>query len=1025
MAKKTIKSYDEFMKIAVEAAFGEKAEQSRKMWEESLEQRYKSEEPSFRMGDVGNGDIIHDKEISELFSNLDRLELYIKNETDVVNKTAAIATRHVVSAGLDDLLKQYTFSEIDKIYDVIAGVYDISEEAVNEYRNNHEQYIRAGENRDENTPLSEVSLGQLNAKEKTDVYNSVVSSFFDREVWKDKDGNVIQPGKAANEVLDEITEYARQMDMDARFANNPEYEANSYDDEFEKAYVEELTQEFAAEEIIKLNEYEQRLANFKNNVTTFSSTVVSQDLDEVHLELDQSPFVDFTIDEFVQNQKKGNLSNIELAWAESNLNSMVSSLYTKDELRAFKQAGIDPAMGILIDGKPVDWHHRMNSFDSFYRATKPIDDAKNKSEIVSKALQGARIDVCKLNLNDKGGVDVDKIVPVKTDTTLKPRKWSFIRWLKEFLGIVPKIMDKIMAANKSERNYTQEEVAAAKRNAVKLKARAESALQLERRDQYSKDFFGEVFFDGKVFNETNLGGAFQYTNAKGDNNSAIKTIGRKGTDVNMALLFGMSKGHSLNELLAPENTELRKNVGQQFVEELGVITYGRLLEKTDAGLYNQYLELREIWNAEKAEAAEAARKAKEAEKARKAGQTEKVEEVEETEEAKRLKEDEKLRRDRRKAEINENLKASQKLYGQYLIERRENIERFCLESSEAFRKQPLTVTSPFDTDAFIENYQMISLVGSMAKDWSQSLVTIEKNWFESSENPNIDFGFDNTDKEYIKQADERAETVYNYCSDLNDLTALPTLADDYFCFLMHNSYSTNSFNIDDRPNLIKAARGKAAVQYASERINEGSTIGDIIDNTELCSKIGGVFFSCYFMRPDDVDIAEAHLEHHLYNDNPETSNLRLIETDKGNMENADGGNGVYVGLSLVEQYTVDGEEKEATMELICDPLERIKIETNEKMEELLAPFKADEDTSVLDAYNRLMDHINGAENDIENNVEIAEIGEDYEIKDDEKAAPDKQLMTFAEITQTEKPKQTTKQTTSQKQTPEKTSEIKR
>lgn len=113
------------------------------------------------------------------------------------------------------------------------------------------------------------------------------------------------------------------------------------------------------------------------------------------------------------------------------------------------------------------------------------------------------------------------------------------------------------------------------------------------------------------------------------------------------------------------------------------------------------------------------------------------------------------------------------------------------------------------------------------------------------------------------------------------------------------------------------------------------------------------------------------------------------------------------------------------MELICDPLERIKIETNEKMEELLAPFKADEDTSVLDAYNRLMEHINGAENDIENNVEIAEIGEDYEIKDDEKAAPDKQLMTFDEITQTEKPKQTTKQTTSQKQTPETTSEIKR
>lgn len=1013
MAKKTIKSYDEFMKIVVEAAFGEKTEQSRKMWEESLEQRYKSEEPAFRVGDVGNGDIIHDKEVLELFSNLDRLDDYIKYEKDVVNKTAAIATRHIVSAGLDDLLKQYTFSEIDKIYDVIAEVYDISEEAANEYRNIREQYIRASESRDENIPLNEASLGQLNAKEKTDVYNSVVSSFFDREVWKDKDGNVIEPSKAANEVLDKITEYARQMNMDARFADNPDYEANSYDDEFEKAYVEELTQEFASEDIFKLNEYEQRLASFKDNAANFSAAVVSQDLNEVHLQLDQSPFADFTIDEFVQNQKNGNLSNIELAWAESNLNSMVSSLYTKDELRALKQAGLDPAMGILVDGKPVDWHHRMNSFDAFYRATKPIDDAKNKSEIVSKALQGARIDVCKLNLNDKGGVDVDKIVPVKTDTTLKPRKWSFIRWLKEFLGIVPKIMDLIKATNESERNYTQEEVVAAKRNAVKQRARAESALEIDNHDKYSKDFFGEVFFDGKVFNEKNLGEAFKYTNAKGDDNSAINTIGRKDTDVNLAFLFGLSKGHSLNELLAPENTELRKNVGQQFVEELSVMTYGRFLEKTDEGLYNQYLEIKEIWKAE------AAKKAKAAEKA---GQTE---EVEETEEAKA----EKLQRDRRKAEINENLKASQKLYGQYLIERRDNIERFCLESSEAFRKQPLTVTSPFDTDAFIENYQMISLVGSMAKDWSQSLVTIEKNWFESPENPKIDFGFDNADKEFIKQANERAETVFKY-GDLNNITSLFANAKNYFGFLTHNGYSTNNFD-NDNFNILWAARGKAAVQYASERINEGSTIGDIIDNTELCSKLGGIYNITSFSEEDE-SIAKAHLEHHLYNDNPETSNIRLIETDNGNIENADDGNmvdknpnSVDVGLRLVEQYTVNGEEKEATMELAFNPLEQNKIEANEKMAELLAPFKADEDTSVVDAYSRLMEHLNGTENDIENNVKIAEIGEDNEIKDDEKAAPDKQMMTFAEITQTEKPKQTAKQTTSQKQTPEKTSEIKR
>lgn len=85
MAKKSIESYDEFMKIAVDAAFGEKAEFSREMQEESLKQRYENDEISFRVSDFDNGNIIRDKSVLELFSNMDRLDDYIKYEKDIVN----------------------------------------------------------------------------------------------------------------------------------------------------------------------------------------------------------------------------------------------------------------------------------------------------------------------------------------------------------------------------------------------------------------------------------------------------------------------------------------------------------------------------------------------------------------------------------------------------------------------------------------------------------------------------------------------------------------------------------------------------------------------------------------------------------------------------------------------------------------------------------------------------------------------------------------------------------------------------
>ena len=136
------------------------------MWEESLKQRYENEGISFRVSNFDNGNIIRDKSVLELFSNMDRLDDYIKYEKDIVNKTAAVATRHVVSAGLDDLLNQYTYSAVNEIYDKLADEYDISENVSAEYKNNLGKYLPKGEIRDEKTPVSEVLFGQLNASEK-------------------------------------------------------------------------------------------------------------------------------------------------------------------------------------------------------------------------------------------------------------------------------------------------------------------------------------------------------------------------------------------------------------------------------------------------------------------------------------------------------------------------------------------------------------------------------------------------------------------------------------------------------------------------------------------------------------------------------------------------------------------------------------------------------------------------------------------------------------------------------------------
>ena len=333
------------------------------------------------------------------------------------------------------------------------------------------------------------------------------------------------------------------------------------------------------------------------------------------------------------------------------------------------------------------------------------------------------------------------------------------------------------------------------------------------------------------------------------------------------------------------------------------------------------------------------------------------------------------------------------------------------------------------------------------KDWSQSFAIFERekikdgdkeveiptskyNWFKHNENDEerINFGYDNADKQLINQVNERACTVYDYCSDLNNLTLISFFADNYFGFLADENYATIDYTTNEEYKLSSAAKGKAAVQYASERINEGSTIGNIIENAEMCTTLGGVFRSS---ADTDVEtkVVEADLEFTLYNDNPETANMKFVAPDKliGDVREGQfvSENDVYAG-DLVEQYTEDGVQKEKINRLFFVPIADEERKAKEMMEELIGPFKADEDTSVLDAHMRILDIENNiekapesyAEKAPESNVKI------YELEDDEEVASEKQLISFDEITQSEKPKQTEKQTTAQKQTPEKTSEIK-
>ena len=195
--------------------------------------------------------------------------------------------------------------------------------------------------------------------------------------------------------------------------------------------------------------------NVKNaaGLASFTALGAAPNRTELDLTLEKNPIADITAEDFVRKQAAGTLSYSEIEWGESNIDHMLEGLYTIDELKALKRAGIDPAMGISADGEYFKWH---NEPSIEIKNLSMLETAKKKCEIVSKAINGGKLDVCKFTPDGKGGYTLSDPMPIKTDLSMKTEKRSFWTWLKQLFGIEVSIKDKVMEANKAPREYQTE-----------------------------------------------------------------------------------------------------------------------------------------------------------------------------------------------------------------------------------------------------------------------------------------------------------------------------------------------------------------------------------------------------------------------------------------------------------------------------------------------------------------------------------------------------------------------------------------
>lgn len=570
MAK--IKTGEDFIREAITRAFGTRENWTEEQWNAHIQQRFEKggDADSLRVTDAADKLLLGTPDAHlEAIKMMNKLDRYIENETGATSRIMAIAARHVAFPRYEQILRYNTLELINSFRDEIINdpKNEVSDKAIREFDEsvktaNKANFVNTealqGTDADDKLKFKDVPANTQHA-----ILHTIIGSFLDREICRDKDGKVLAESQAMKDVLEEINDCAKNLFGAINSEKGKEFAPNN---EREKADFEMLKNQFAP-----LNDQSKSIV--RNSINSFSTLRKYADMDitprpkELTLTLDKNPIVKTTVEAFVDKQKNGNLSPAEIEWGESNIDYMVEALYSSDELRNLKKAGIDPAMGILVDGKRLDWNSVNNP--------SLQDKAKLKCEIASKAMQGAKLEVTKYNYDGFSKYVPGVTVPVKTDLSMKTERRSLWTIISQIFDFIFKRNEKSKQTEQSEYDFDQSKIPSREKReeeSAKLKKNVEDFI--DKGLQMDIDFFGDIYksegtpdqkrdaITAGILSDCN------YTTSKSEVGQVLKTMGRSASRTNIAIFYGLSRGNSLDDIIAdtPEGEALRKQIGRELVD---------------------------------------------------------------------------------------------------------------------------------------------------------------------------------------------------------------------------------------------------------------------------------------------------------------------------------------------------------------------------------------------------------------------------------------------------------------------------
>lgn len=672
MAKKKVKNIDEFIREALGFIHGDEAEKlSKKSWNEQVKERYYTNRNlySYRINDFKTSDLVgRNGNYFQLINSMNRFDKIIENMADPVQKAMGIAVRHFIFPEFEKCVKDGQIQEIKACMSELKENFEIPAEVSREFRGlvkASDRNISGDMKKVIANKCVDLHYGDVPQEDRLNTLNVLMSTFSDRNIFTGFDGkkrvNQTQP---MTDILEIVNGNAEEILKIAKGEKSDAFKKATPEEERDLASIKDIYKKMGPAE---KEAFENSVRGF-TKIENYANMDITPNVTTANLVFDKNPIVDLTAESFVEKQKSNDLSPTETEWGETNIDRMVKALYTDDELKTLEKAGIDPAMGILVDGKAVNWNEEIKTPTLSFRFNEIKKNADTKCAIAAKAMEGAKLDVCKFVPDGHGGFTNGPIVPVKTDMSMNTETRSFWTILKQLFGFVVTLKDKVKAANEAQRDYqidpaNAKTVSAARRSAEVTQIRNALARHSDNMSKLDLDFFSGAYnaYDKNRLEKINEGilSDLTYTDYNGVEQKALQGMDSSSSRTSLAIMYGMSKGYTYEELTdkSADGANLRSRIGKEFVSEIKVMTYDEFAKSSN------------------------------------------VEKNDVTRDA----------------------------YNRYLLDRVQNIEKVCANSYDTLIKQPITRLDPSNHREFTDNFIKQYALGKMAMDFSQSYATLKEN----------------------------------------------------------------------------------------------------------------------------------------------------------------------------------------------------------------------------------------------------------------------------------------------------------